>query len=415
MPAESHIKYFNKNCIAKVNGDFVGGRFSWTCSSCISLEEGSSKENSPDRYALLESIVVKNTKQHDSALSNLNETLIALNKKIEDLSFSALARNHKSAETSRQSIEPTSCSQSSASSAQNHDAELTASSSSWNKIVSGSKKSNRTPASNPESCISDVASSSLRHTHTRNFNFRVRVYTKDANKSILSVLKTLSNENKLECFENFQSRGKSTLDFLFATGDEAHAAYTKISRAFNSLDYADCFTPDLIKSQKAFLVGVSQSDDTASIRSKIHARYPELQLTSANKHNFKVLSPKQCKNEESGFRSTVFFSPGLYDYLSTNLNNRLRMGNYESWSIYPCKIGRCSKCQSLNHDTEDCKAKSPVCANCSGNHWTRKCNARESDICCINCKRSEVFNDNFMGHKASSSECPVYLNLTKNS
>ena len=67
------------------------------------------------------------------------------------------------------------------------------------------------------------------------FNFRVRVFSKETDKSILSVLRTLSSQKKLDSFDNFKSRGKSTLDFLFETGDEANAAYTKVSQATNEL------------------------------------------------------------------------------------------------------------------------------------------------------------------------------------
>ena len=227
-------------------------------------------------------------------------------------------------------------------------------------------------------------------------------------------MKKLSQEKKLASFDNFRSRGKLTLDFLFATGLEAESAHKKISEAFKSLLDVDCFSPEMIVCQRTFLVGVSESDTPATVRQQIHSRYPELQLESENKHNIKVLEPKQCKNKDSGYRCTVFFSPALYEYIDVNLNNRFRMGNYETWMLYPHTVDRCGKCQSLEHDTDSCKARKPTCANCSGSHWTRKCQALESEICCINCKRSEEFKDNFVGHKASSSECPVYLKKSKN-
>ena len=418
MPADSHIKYFNNHCIARVNGDYVGGRFSWTCSSCISLKEESGKECSPDRYSMLETIVTKNNKQYESSFGSINQTLKVLNKKIDDLSFSKIGSSGTTADIAVSNTDEDGHSQ--RISGSYRQTNLSSCGDPWKRALLSGSELSRDPAPSVNHSIGSLSGTTPPspppgQQNKNKFNFRIRVFTKDADKLILPVLKDLSKEKKLETFDDFRLRGKSTLDFLFATGEEAHAAYTKISKVFDSLDYVGCFSPDLIKSQRAFLVGVSQSDDAESIRSQIHTRYPELELTSKNRYNFKVLPPKQCKNEGSGYRSTVFFSPDLFDYISVNFNNRLRMGNYESWSIYPCKINRCSKCQSLHHATDDCKAKSPVCANCSGNHWTRKCDAKDSDICCINCKKSTEHKDDAIGHKASSSECPVYLNMTKNS
>ena len=413
MPSQSHIKYYNEHCVAKVNGDYLGGRFMWVCCSCVALKESASRENAPDRYALLETIVSNNAKQQEQVFSTLNETLKAMSAKMEELSFASVV--HRAADNSCQKSVATSPGPSACSEHSSHSGNVDGQP--WRMVAASKGHASKDTHSCSKTSPCDTtehSSSSLPPPSSSKFNFRVRVYTTSSDISILSILKDLSRDGTLECFQDFRSRGKSTLDFLFKTGEEAQEAYSKINAAFEPLHNANCFTPDLINSQRAFLVGVSPSDDADSIRKQIHSRYPELQLTTANLNNFKVLPVKECKNKESGYRSTVFFSHDLYRYISTNLNNRLRMGNYDTWSIYPCRVDRCDKCQSFKHSTEQCKARSPVCANCSGNHWTRKCKAEDADICCINCKRSEEHKDKFMGHTASSSECPVYLSLTKN-
>ena len=138
MPCETFIKNYNTMCVANNNGDYLGGCFSWICSSCISLNEGSSKRNAPDRISILETLVTKSTLHHETVFKGLSETISSLNRKIQEMSFSAtdLGRSMNESNCSDDSSEyysPTSSST------------ATPAPLNWSTVVNSEKRS-RTPA-----------------------------------------------------------------------------------------------------------------------------------------------------------------------------------------------------------------------------------------------------------------------------
>lgn len=60
---------------------------------------------------------------------------------------------------------------------------------------------------------------------------------------------------------------------------------------------------------------------------------------------------------------------------------------------------QCHRCQEWGHATSNCFAV-PQCAHCAEDHWTQQCTKKEENKC-ANCKQ--------VGHKAFSTECPVYV------
>ena len=227
-------------------------------------------------------------------------------------------------------------------------------------------------------------------------------------------MKKLDNDGKLDSYDNFRSRGKSAIEVLFTDCLKADEAYTKLSSFFpdeNEL-HIEVNKPEMIHCNRTFFVGMNAGETAETILAKVSHRYPEFELSTRNKWNIKVLEPKQCIKNKDIYRATVLLSQDLFDYISTNLNNRLRMGNYDTWAVYPC-LTRCIKCQSLHHAYEQCKKRDPCCAICSGPHYTKKCTVDKNDktkLCCINCKKSEA-HKNDCNHRADSSDCPVYLQM----
>lgn len=72
------------------------------------------------------------------------------------------------------------------------------------------------------------------------------------------------------------------------------------------------------------------------------------------------------------------------------------------------QITQCRRCQEWGHATSNCFA-TPRCAHCAAEHWTHQCTTKENSKC-VNCDRE--------GHKAFSTECPIYIKrlaLTKKS
>ena len=75
-------------------------------------------------------------------------------------------------------------------------------------------------------------------------------------------------------------------------------------------------------------------------------------------------------------------------------------------------IKQCFKCQSFGHVLKDCKADSPKCFRCAGDHFGRDCVKRTREFRkCSNCAESsnQLFKSGAMSHNAASIDCPVLL------
>ena len=57
MPCRTDIGHFNS--IMKHNESYLGGKFSWTCNSCVTMRSISDKKYIGDRLALIESMLIK--------------------------------------------------------------------------------------------------------------------------------------------------------------------------------------------------------------------------------------------------------------------------------------------------------------------------------------------------------------------
>ena len=410
MPAPTYIKNWNNHLMKNNNGDFLGGRFFWVCSNCIMLKEVASPRNALDRQSMLEAVVLKNNMNHTAAFNQIAETLSALNCTLEKM------RGDNGPPVSDDGIAPVEV-------VQNYTppkpkvSNFPATPIAYNTVAKSTLPANKGSESRCPTDKLHPISSNQPHFNvpsstpvSGNYKYRLKLFSKNAEVHIMDILKKLDNEGKLDSYDNYRSRGKLAIDLLFRDSVKAGEAYTKLSVFFQSCTEHDVevHTPEMILSKRVFLVGMSEGHTPESILSKVSNRYPELELSGENRWNFKVLEPKQCIRNKAIYRSTVIMSPELFDYISINLNNRLRMGNYDSWAVYPC-LNRCIKCQSFDHSFEQCKKRDPCCAICSGNHFTKKCTVEDPTmLSCINCKKSETHKGNF-SHRADSSECPVYL------
>ena len=420
MPAQTYIKNWNEHIMKNNGGDFIGGRFFWVCASCITLKELGSPRNALDRHSMLEAVLIKSNHQHNAAFTQISETLSALTTTLEKIRSDNIP-----------SVSCDGVSSGDGSSLQNDVPGRQSSSSPISKrtysCVTGS--SSLSSAKSSSSCTSNTVFAQVaqapinQHNVTSspksdNFLYRLRLLSKENDGNIMNILKKLDNEGKLSSYDNYRSKGKSAIDLLFSDGITVDEEYNKLSDFFsNYIDHdVEVSKPEMIICKRTFLVGMSKGLTAKDVLTKVAHRYPELELTGKNKWNINILEPKPCLKRNTLYRSTVLLSPDLYDYISGNLNNRLRMGNYDSWAVYPC-LSRCIKCQSLEHSFEQCKKREPCCAICSGNHYTKRCTVGDdpSKFCCINCKKSDAHKGN-CNHRADSSDCPIYLQMrnTKN-
>ena len=306
MPAPTYIKNWNNHLMKHNNGEYIGGRFFWVCSSCIMLKEVASPRNALDRQSLLESVVLKNNMQHAAAFNQIAESLSALNSTLDKLhgdngpppssdgiipagalqnkTLRPKVSNFSGTPIAYNTVTKTSLPVNKACDSKHHGS---LNSQTSNVLLSPSNPPHfNAPTSTPDA---------------GNFKYRLKLFSLNAEVHIMDILKKLDNEGKLNSYDNYRSRGKLAIDLLFKDSIKATEAHTKLSNFFVSCkDHkVEVHTPEMIISKRTFLVGMSEGHTPESIRSKVSKRYPELDLSGENKWNFKVLEPKQCIKNKS--------------------------------------------------------------------------------------------------------------------
>ena len=208
---------------------------------------------------------------------------------------------------------------------------------------------------------------------------------------------------------DYKAYGKNSVDLLFNSLAEANAEHQKL---VNSLKELKVSKPDMNRSRKAYLVGLSDYHKEKGVEDYILKRYGDaLDLNGANKNCLKVMSIDPCAKNNKLFRATLQLSEDVLDIISKRFNNRLRV-SYVSCLLYPVQPHkRCHKCQEHGRYKRDCKQEKPSCAKCAGGHYTDECimpDVDQPDNKCINCYKSDEFN-NVCDHSADSNKCPVFL------
>ena len=107
-------------------------------------------------------------------------------------------------------------------------------------------------------------------------------------------------------------------------------------------------------------------------------------------------------------------TPRLHKHLVSNNKMVIGMCRYTlSENVHAL---HCSKCMRFGHQIRGCKATSPVCGICSGEHTTASCAGyfaagrpkHKVARCCANCKSSRDHNDLATSHSAIDKHlCPI--------
>ena len=417
MPPRTGIENYHSGILRNVNGDYLGGRFSWTCSSCLNLSDASDSKSLPDRLAVIESVLLKNTLFYKSQYDGLKETLDTLQAQMSTLVSQNASSLPGSYQPRASSSAPTANSQATESDA----------SPSWALAVKGhgsSQVPHGHPSGNSASSTPILQNNAIQTTEkvahqmgTTSFsaNYRIHLEKEESDKPLIKVLEKLALENKIKDYD-YRARGRNAMDLLFKAADECHRAYSDLDDVFKQEVETKVAVsrPELTYPNKTYFVGIPAGVSKEKLHKRISEMYPELRLDSVNEFSMKIFDPKPCLKDKSNLRSTVFLSDELYNFFTNKLGNRISLGNYTRLGVYDC-ISRCVKCQSFEHSFERCRKKESVCATCGGNHYTRKCpHADDKDHwSCVNCANSTAYKGDCKGHRASDSCCPVYKDFKK--
>lgn len=430
MPSRTAIEgYVTK--ILKSGDDYIGGRFDWTCASCLNVRNSSKAMNTPDRLNRLETILLRNNAAYDSQFDKLQLTIATLQKQVADLiSLKSVPDvGDKSVIVTPSHVippkalekPPNSASDGSLSYSEVLTSDISNSSvpgSSGTAPVSAMSQPNRRELSSksavPEQSYTPEVSHHISSIKSR-AKFSLRVSKKDDNGStMMKVLEKLAIDGKIDSYD-FRSRGKFAVDLLFSASKDAVKAHSMLSDADeNSIVIGSI---EMVCPKKVYFVGLPEGVDSKGLLSLLLERYPLLSIDSCNEHSIKIFTPRRCTKDKDQIRSTVFLSDELYNFFMNTLSGRVPIGFYTILNVYDCVI-RCIKCQGLGHTVESCNKRVSVCGHCGGNHHTRRCPFKDKPECadklfCVNCHSSAQFRDQCKGHGAVDAKCPFYLNYIK--
>ena len=411
MPPRTGIESYHSGILRNVNGDYLGGRFSWTCSSCLNITDASNQKSLPDRLAVLESILFKNAMFYRCQYESLKTTLDEMQAQMKALVSQSSSIQPSGSVCDDQYFTTHDCLPPKESSRPSY-ASMTKPDQLQGppQVRCSQTAGNHTPP--VQSSGNDL------HENTRNqlgttvssANYRIRLEKEESDKPLIKILEQLAMANKIKDYD-YRAKGKNATDLLFKAADDCHRAHNDLLKVFEQEEgtKVSVNTPELMSPKKTYFVGIPAGVDKESLHTKIADMYPDLRLDSVNKCSMKIFDPKPCLKDKHTLRSTVFLSEELYSFFTKKLGSRVSLGNYTRLGVYDC-ISRCLKCQSFEHSFERCRKKGSVCATCGGNHYTRKCphpDDREK-WSCANCAHSPAHKDGCKSHRASDSCCPVY-------
>lgn len=387
MPCKTDIQHFNG--IMKHNDAYLGGKFSWTCNSCVTMQSISDKRYVADRLGLIEAMLIK-----DKSLKSILEDLL---EKIKTSSIVPPAPKDYSLATDMEM----------------HDANPPASvAPSYAGVTKATGNNQVTPQGSLSinSSANQVQSRNeikITRKSQSNKNFRVRITNKSEDSPHISkVLDKLAMQGTLGKYDA-RSRGKHSMDLLFEDHQKAKLEFEKVKGVLTNLDVHD---PELINARKAFLVGLDDYHSPESVHKAIKDEYGMLFEQVGDLNSLKVLEVKPCLKDQTVYRATLSMPAGMLELIESKLNNKLYIG-YLRCSVYPYRPHiRCFHCQEHGHMRSRCK--NPLrCANCGESHETNTC--KSSTTKCINCANSSDHKSGCSSHKADSYNCPIFIQCRK--
>ena len=422
MPSRTSIEsYSNYIANGKRFGDYTGGRFEWTCASCLNIKESSKALNLSDRLNRLESVLLLNNTTNEGRFQSLQNVIITLQNQVADMLSQKQVDKENDASANTFTADITS----SVPTVQSNDhgnilpliqpaavlpvGDYRAAVTSEQVVLPEIQQHSSATTPRPKQAVSGSRNTGVTKPIAK---FSMRVSKKDEGLSMTKTLEALAIDKKIDCY-NFRSRGKFAVDLLLDDSVVASKAHDTLTEAVD--DSVVVALPEMICPKRVFFVGLPGKISADKLLDLLSNRFPELLLKKSNKYCIKIFEPKCCKNDKNQIRSTVYLSEELYNFFMINLSGRVPVGFYTILNVYDC-VERCIKCQGFGHTVESCRKKVSVCGYCGGNHYTGKC-PHKNDVDkhhCVNCYSSEKFRDQCKGHGAIDPKCPFYLDYISN-
>ena len=251
MPCKTNIEHFND--IMRYNDAWLGGKFSWTCSSCVTIRSIADKKYTSDRLGLIEAMLVKDHSLKatiESLIDKLNNSSLVAPPAPKDYSLNTDVEMQRDGTSSG----------------------LTSSRPSFADMTrSGS--SSKSPSAQPQGPQNPSKNVAVTRKSQANKNFRVRITSKsDDAPYIGKVLDKMKMDGSLGKYDA-RSRGKHSMDLLFENREKAKAEFDKVKGALADFDVHD---PELINGKKAFLVGLESYHKEEYVLEEIKAEYGDI-------------------------------------------------------------------------------------------------------------------------------------------
>ena len=229
----------------------------------------------------------------------------------------------------------------------------------------------------------------------------------DNKTSSFDSVKQIITDKSIHVDKTYVNKKGETV-FVFPTENDREKLYTEVKSAHPTvkthLKPAD-------RLPTISIANLSQQYSEESLTQQILHSHPDIkQLAGQQSECFLVLNVKrQIKNPDK-YQATVRVSDSIRKVIE-NYHNRVYIGA-ESCKVYDhFHVKRCNKCQKYNHYAAECKATSPVCGHCAGDHQSNECKVDSRDLipCCSNCKNSKGVDSSKHTHKAFDRSCPSYM------
>ena len=221
-----------------------------------------------------------------------------------------------------------------------------------------------------------------------------------------AIVEKLITDNSIHLEKSYKNENGSRV-FVLPTEADRKNLSEKLTANFASIKLHQ----PLEKLPTISVANLPRLYEEEELKKLILLAHPDIKsLIDTGTETLKVLKVKKQLKSEDKFQASVRVSNSIRSIIAGQ-NDRLYIGPYSCRVFDHFFVKRCNNCQKFGHFKDQCKARSPVCGHCSGNHSTNSCEFVKKEgfhPCCNNCKASTFDSDKYT-HTTSSHACPSYV------